>query len=209
MLTIVEKKRPLTQAAQASKQIKKMLSDKYPNIKFKVTSENYAGGNSVDISWNLGMIDSEIEKLVNQYQYGHFDGMTDSYEYSNTRKDLPQSKFVFAQRDYRSEEEIANNKLPYKEQKDLYLEGKTLRDDVSRQICALIGITYDGINSQVPDVYKVCYRTHGRDWMSWNDLVYRLLAQTNFDSDKWEGYKVDFDYENDQKITNKFRIIKV
>ena len=44
--------------------------------------------------------------------------------------------------------------------------------------------------------------------MTWNDLVYRLLAQTSFDSDKWEGYKVDFDYENGQKITNKFRIIK-
>ena len=35
------------------------------------------------------------------------------------------------------------------------------------------------------------------------------LAQTNFDSDKWEGYKVDFDYENGQKIGNKFRIIKL
>ena len=209
MLTVIEKKRPLTQAAQASKSIKKMLAGKYQNIKFKVTSKNYAGGNSVDISWNLGPVDEDIEKLVSKYQYGHFDGMIDCYEYSNTRNDIPQSKFVFAQREYRSEEELANYKLPYKEQKDLYREGKTLRNDIARQICTLVEIAYYGIDSQVPDVYKVCYRTHGGEWMTWNDLVYRLLAQTNFDSDKWEGYKVDFDYENDQKITNKFRIIKV
>ena len=208
MLNIIEKKKPLTQAAQTSKVIKKMLLEKYPDIKFKVTSKNYAGGNSVDISWNLGPVDSEIENLVNKYQYGHFDGMTDMYEYSNARNDIPQAKYVFAQRDYRSEEELENYKLPYKEQKDLYREGKTLRDDVARQICSLVGIAYEGINSQVQEDYKVCYRTHGGGWMSWNDLTYRLLAQTNFDSDKWEGYKVDFDYENGQKIGNKFRIIK-
>lgn len=86
---------------------------------------------------------------------------------------------------------------------------REFRNDIARQICALIGIDYEGIESQVPEDYKACYRTHGGDWMTWNDLVYRLLAVTNFDGDKWEGYKVDFDYENDQKITNKFRIIKV
>lgn len=207
-MSITIKNRSLTQAAQASKSIKKMLSEKYPNIKFKVTSKNYAGGNSVDISWNLGVVDSEIEKLVSEYEYGHFDGMTDMYEFSNVKNDFPQAKFVFAQRNYRSEQEIENYKLPFRQQKDLYREGKTLRDDVARQICALIGIAYEGIESQVPDDYKVCYRTHGGNWMTWNDLVYKLLSVTTFESDKWEGYRVDFDYEKGQKITNKFMIIK-
>ncbi len=204
MLTIVEKKRPLTQAAQASKQIKKLLSEKYPAIKFSVKSSNYSGGNSVDISWNLGPVASEIEKLVSKYQCGHFDGMIDCYEYSNSRTDVPQSKFVFCQRDYKSEEEILNYKLPYKEQKDLYGEGKTLRDDIAKKICVLIGIEYKGIESQVPTPYEVCY-----NGIAWNNLVYRLLAVTSFDSDIWAGYKVDFDAnEAGQKITNKFRIIK-
>lgn len=207
MLTILEKKRPLTQAAQVSKMIRKMLSEKYENIKFKVTSKNYAGGNSVDISWNLGPVDTEIEKLVNKYQMGHFDGMVDMYEYSNSRSDIPQTKFVFTQREYRLEAEIENYKLPWKEQKDLYREGKTLRDDVARQICALVGIAYEGAEAQVPTPYEVCYN-NGMAWLTWNDLVYRLLVQTSFDSDKWIGYKVDFDHENGQRIKNKFRIIK-
>ena len=37
----------------------------------------------------------EIKAYCNQFQYGHFDGMTDCYEYSNNRDDLPQAKFVF------------------------------------------------------------------------------------------------------------------
>ena len=34
------------------------------------------------------------EKIVSKYQYGHFDGMNDIYEYSNSREDIPQAKYI-------------------------------------------------------------------------------------------------------------------
>lgn len=36
----------------------------------------------------------EIEIYIGQFMYGHFDGMQDMYEHSNTRDDIPQAKFV-------------------------------------------------------------------------------------------------------------------
>lgn len=36
----------------------------------------------------------EIERYVRQFQYGTFDGMTDCYEYSNQRDDIPQVKYA-------------------------------------------------------------------------------------------------------------------
>lgn len=82
-------------AALAAQLIRKEL--KLANIKASVTSKNYSGGDSIDID----MIDMTPEtkkiadKICNKYQYGHFDGMNDIYEYSNSRTDIPQAKFVF------------------------------------------------------------------------------------------------------------------
>jgi hypothetical protein len=66
-------------------------------IKGKVTSQSYAGGNSVrvavdDLTPTTARV---LEDFAGQYQYGHFDGMVDLYEYSNNRADIPQVKFVF------------------------------------------------------------------------------------------------------------------
>jgi hypothetical protein len=46
---------------------------------------------------------NELESFCNKYQYGHFDGMTDCYEYSNTNENVPQAKFVFVRVDYSDE----------------------------------------------------------------------------------------------------------
>lgn len=37
---------------------------------------------------------AELEQFTKPYKYGHFDGMTDSYEYSNSRDDIPQVRFL-------------------------------------------------------------------------------------------------------------------
>lgn len=92
--------------AMAAQAIRKELAAKYPTVIFSVKSKSYSGGNSVDVSWNEGPPSEAVQTLINKYQYGHFDGMQDLYEYSNTRKDIPQVKYVFAQRDY-SEEFVA------------------------------------------------------------------------------------------------------
>lgn len=87
-----------TIAAQTASAIRKELRDKYPNIKFRVRSSNFAGGNSVDIEWTDGPKEDDVQKITNKYQYGHFNGMIDMYEFSNSRDDIPQAKFVHTQR---------------------------------------------------------------------------------------------------------------
>lgn len=96
--------RQLSSAALAAKAIRKELKEKFPGVKFSVRSSNFSMGNSVDIAYDTvlhGEQDgdgkapaSEVWKVANKYQYGHFDGMTDSYEYSNRHDDLPQAKYV-------------------------------------------------------------------------------------------------------------------
>lgn len=86
-------------AANCSKAIKEELKNKFPHIKFSVTCSNCAGGNSVHIQYEDGASIDEVEAITNKYQYGRFDGMTDMYEYTNDRSDLPQAKYVSASRE--------------------------------------------------------------------------------------------------------------
>jgi len=81
--------------AQAATMIRNYL--KANNIAGSVKSEIYSMGSSV----NVYVTDLEPEVLdklrtfANQFQYGRFDGMQDLYEYTNSRDDLPQVKYVF------------------------------------------------------------------------------------------------------------------
>ena len=80
--------------AAASAAIKEELKKAFPTTKFSVTSEIFAGGNSVDISWTNGPTTDRVKEYSNKYQYGHFNGMEDIYEYTNSREDIPQVKYV-------------------------------------------------------------------------------------------------------------------
>jgi len=89
------KENPTTStAANCAKAIRTELKDAFKGVKFSVTSENFSGGNSVRISWTDGPTVAMVDNVANKYQYGHFNGMEDIYEYSNKRNDLPQVKYV-------------------------------------------------------------------------------------------------------------------
>jgi len=74
--------RQLTGAALTAKKIKERLTALYPRVKFSVTSDTFSMGNSVDIRWTDGPTSDAVNAITKQYQYGSFDGMTDSYDYS-------------------------------------------------------------------------------------------------------------------------------
>ena len=80
--------------AKASKAIKAELKSTFPTTKFSVTSESFAGGNSVRISWTDGPQEKDVKSITDKYQYGSFNGMEDIYEYNNKNEDLPQAKYV-------------------------------------------------------------------------------------------------------------------
>ncbi len=96
----------LTGAAACAAAIRAELKEKYPGVKFSVTSETFSMGNSVSINWTDGPEYEEIAAIANSYQYGYFDGMTDCYEYKQGfDRDRPSAKYVHANKRF-SEAEI-------------------------------------------------------------------------------------------------------
>ena len=84
----------MTTAALTARAIRKELEKTHPNTKFRIRSENFAGGDAVNISYIDSCPTEEIKKLTDKYQYGHFDSHQDMYESSNNRDDIPQTKYI-------------------------------------------------------------------------------------------------------------------
>jgi len=95
--------------AGAAAAIKAELKTAFPGIKFSVTSDSFSMGNSVDIRWEDGPTDNEVSDIACKYQYGHFNGMDDIYENTNSRTDIPQAKYVHTSR---SKSDTIKNLLP-------------------------------------------------------------------------------------------------
>lgn len=92
----------MTTAAYVAKIIRAELKDRFPATRFTVHSENYSGGDSVSIGFEKGKSapsDEAILAVVSKYQAGHFDGMTDCYEYTN-KTDGPTMRYVFVRSEY-------------------------------------------------------------------------------------------------------------
>jgi copper chaperone CopZ len=85
-----------SQSALCAKAIKSEIKKLYPDAVVKVSSSRFSMGDSVD-AIVYGVDESEKEKIReigSKYQYGHFNGMEDIYENSNSRDDIPQAKYV-------------------------------------------------------------------------------------------------------------------
>jgi len=91
----------LSTHAAAAAQIRAML--KAQRIKARVRSRSFSMGDSVDVKILQDVLPATFKRIaefVGGYQYGHFDGMIDCYEYSNRRDDLPQVKFAHVSVEY-------------------------------------------------------------------------------------------------------------
>jgi hypothetical protein len=73
--------------ADQAKLIRSDLKKYFPDIKFKVHSKSYSGGASINISWTDGPSEEKINEIINQYEGGYFDGMTD-YKGGYTKKNI-------------------------------------------------------------------------------------------------------------------------
>jgi len=96
-----------SEVAKCAAEIRKILKAK--NIKASVRSEQYSMGNNVNVVIKE-IIDPEIYKALEEelakYQYGHFNGMEDIYEYSNNLEGIPQTKFLFIKYDWRMQDAV-------------------------------------------------------------------------------------------------------
>lgn len=101
-----------TEAAKASAQIKQALRVKWPQVKFSVKSSVYSGGDSVHVSWTDGPTVDQVQPIVRFYEYGTFDGMTDSYNMDNVKECAHQAKYVMCNRDFSEQSwELATNQV--------------------------------------------------------------------------------------------------
>lgn len=92
----------LSGVALTAKVIRDRLKTEFPGVKFSVTSESYSMGNSVNIHWTDGPVRNLVDRIVNQYQQGAFDGMTDCYNYRKIDEaalGCPGAKYVSTSRD--------------------------------------------------------------------------------------------------------------
>ena len=90
--------------AQVAKIVKKHLTGL--GIKCRASSDSFSMGNSVTVDIQQDVSPSTakmIKEYCGQFQYGHFDGMQDMYEYSNSRSDIPQTKYIHANISYSDE----------------------------------------------------------------------------------------------------------
>lgn len=57
--------------------LRKFLKSQYPETKFSVRIERFAGGSAVNVNWTDGPASEEIDAILRGYQGGGFDGMID------------------------------------------------------------------------------------------------------------------------------------
>jgi len=84
---------------EAAKAIRKELKAAFPGIKFRVRSHTYSGGSSIDVNWINGPTEKQVAGYTAKYTNGHFDGMTDCYEYANDGRPGG-AGYVFTKREY-------------------------------------------------------------------------------------------------------------
>lgn len=92
-----------TASAKAAAAIKAEL--KSIGVKASCKSSNFSMGNSVRVTvydQSPEML-NQINELCSKYQYGKFNGMDDSYDYTNTREDIPQAKYVSVEHELSNE----------------------------------------------------------------------------------------------------------
>lgn len=86
--------RTVSDQAQVAKLCKAFCKEL--KIKCTVKSASFSMGTSVDITVydQPIFIMKKLREEFSKYERGHFDGTTDTYEYSNVKEDIPQTKFL-------------------------------------------------------------------------------------------------------------------
>lgn len=177
----------------AAKEIKKRLSALYPGVKFSARSEYYAGGNSINISWNFGPTVKQGERIADRYQEGNFDGMTDCYNYEptlvltegNEVKRLGGAKYVFCTRSYDDAADLAAtaaNAGDFKAARQYWNDEKTFFQRAMKEVCTAFNVPWAGQYTLISSNGRT-----GHDDVS--SVTHQLLGKTDFTGKQFAGIK--------------------
>lgn len=86
----------------AAKNLRTQLKQTFPGVKFSVTTDRFAGGDSLRVAWTDGPAVDRVSAIACQYKAGHFNGYEDLYEYeaSAWTDAFGDAKYVSTSRDY-------------------------------------------------------------------------------------------------------------
>lgn len=115
--------------ALGAKNIKKELKKRWPAVKFSVKSNSFSGGDDIHVRWTDGPREEEVTKILDKYEEGSFDGMTDCYDYNheNVWPDIfGGAKYVMGQRDI----------------------SDAVAEKVLQKVCAEYGEEYKGLDAR-------------------------------------------------------------
>lgn len=168
--------RQLSDAARGAKSIKAELAKAFPGIKFSVKSENYSGGNSINVSWYCGPTTKQVDAIIGKYADGSFDGMTDCYDYDRDpkarkfRDEHGSAKYVFANRSF----------------------PQGTHERIAADLCKLQRVKYESLNQG-----NLCGDGDSRYLLNHVNL---LLSFTAFPSNEMDYARIVFVSESDQSV---------
>lgn len=86
----------------AAHNIRVLLKEQFPKVKFSVKSDRYSGGDAIDIRWTDGPNTKAVEKIADQFEAGSFNGQEDIYEYAHSvfRDLFGDAKYIHVNRDH-------------------------------------------------------------------------------------------------------------
>jgi hypothetical protein len=175
----------LSQAAQCAKDIKSILSRRFPNTRFYIKSSNFAGGNSVDIDWSFGPTVKSVEEVTKGRQHGYFNGMDDCYYYTSPQlevtkdgevKEVASAKFVQTSRNTHN----VNTRPPY---------DYSTRLDVMN-IMGQIAVMFGYVWNEACKEFCPAQGWQGVDETASN-RYYRIARECSFISDNVELLKIE------------------
>ena len=85
----------------AAKHCRIELKAAYPGVKCSVRTSRFSGGDSIDVQWTDGPTSDQVSSIVDRYSAGHFNGLDDSYNYSDSAwtAAFGDAKYVHTKRD--------------------------------------------------------------------------------------------------------------
>lgn len=145
--------------AGAAKMIRQFM--KANGISGSVRSKSYSMGSSinVDVQDLPPPVYKMLSDYVSQFEYGHFNGMEDIYEISNSRDDIPQVKYAFV-----------NNRMS---------------DALGEEIYQFMKGYYSGMEGS-PASFKEAHSFYNKNFNGYaSHLVYKLFAGGYMYNEYW------------------------
>jgi len=168
--------------------LKKYYKEKF-GMTVKITSDVFSMGSSIHLNYTNGVQSEKLNETFRKLQYGHFDGMTDSYTIDKDNSGL--ELYGYQLNDYK-----------YSSITRTYT--KNLVFQAAKMISKTINVAGMEIVKEYDDINKNFKHTFNGCW-TWSELTKRYLRNCNFKSNKDDITLVSCRFE-DQKFEFTYKL---